>query len=65
MVMCGAKVLGDITLGDCTRVGANAVVIKDYRRGSGVLVGVPAVPKNESSKERLKSLGIYFDESSF
>lgn len=65
MVMCGAKVLGDITLGDCTRVGANAVVIRDYKRGYGVLVGVPAVPKNESSKERLKSLGIEFDESLF
>lgn len=65
MIMCGAKVLGEIELGDCTRVGANAVVIRDYKRGYGVLVGVPAVPKNESTKERLKSLGIEFDESLF
>ena len=50
---------------DCTRVGANAVVIKDYKRGYGVLVGVPATAKNESSKERLKFLGIDFDETLF
>lgn len=65
MVTCGAKVLGNITLGDCTRVGANAVVIKNYKRGYGVLVGVPATAKNESSKEKLKSLGIDFDEALF
>lgn len=65
MVMCGAKVLGGITIGNCTRIGANAVVIRDYKRGYGVLVGVPAVPKNESSKERLQSLGIEFDETLF
>ena len=65
MVMCGAKVLGDITIGNNTRIGANTVVIRDYKRGYGVLVGVPAVPKNESSKERLKQLGIEFDETLF
>ncbi len=56
MIMCGAKVLGGITIGNNTRIGANAVVIRDYKRGYGVLVGVPAVPKNESTKERLKGL---------
>lgn len=65
MVTCGAKVLGGIVIGDNTRIGANAVVIRDYKRGYGILVGVPAVPKKESSKERLKSLGINFDESLF
>lgn len=65
MVTCGAKVLGGIEIGNCTRIGANAVVIRDYKRGYGVLVGVPAVPKKESSKEKLKSLGIEFDESLF
>lgn len=65
MVMCGAKVLGGITIGNNTRIGANAVVIRDYKRGYGVLVGVPAVPKNESTKERLKALNIDFDESLF
>lgn len=65
MVMCGAKVLGGITIGDCTRIGANAVVIRDYKRGYGILVGVPAVPKKETTKEKLISLGIEFDESLF
>lgn len=63
MVTCGAKVLGGIVIGDNTRIGANAVVIKDYKRGHGILVGVPAVPKKEASKELLLSLGIEIDES--
>ena len=65
MVMCGAKVLGDITIGDNTRIGANAVVIKDYKRGHGVLVGVPAKPKKEATKELLLELGYDIDESLF
>lgn len=65
MIMCGAKVLGEVELGECTRVGANAVVLKDYKRGHGILVGVPAVPKKEASKELLLSLGIKIDESLF
>lgn len=50
MIMCGAKVLGGITIGNNTRIGANAVVIRDYKRGYGVLVGVPAVPKMSQQK---------------
>lgn len=65
MIMCGAKVLGEIELGDCTRVGANAVVIRDYKRGHGTLVGVPAVPKNEIPKEVLIAHGVKIDESLF
>ncbi len=62
MVMCGAKVLGDITLGNYTRVGANAVVIKDYKRGYGLLVGVPAKPKKEYPIEVLRKEGIAIEE---
>ena len=41
VVVCtGAKILGAITIGECSRVGANAVVIKDVPRDS-VVVGVP------------------------
>lgn len=40
VVGTGAKVLGAITIGECSRVGANAVVIKDVPRDS-VVVGVP------------------------
>lgn len=64
-VMCGAKVLGDIQLGDYTRVGANAVVIRDYKRGHGTLVGVPAVAKKEVSKQALIESGIKIDDSLF
>lgn len=65
MITCGAKVLGGITIGDCTRIGANAVVIRDYKRGYGVLVGVPARPVKETSKERLLRLGIKINEEDF
>lgn len=41
MVTCGAKVLGDITVGDGAVIGANAVVVKDVEPGA-VMGGVPA-----------------------
>jgi serine O-acetyltransferase len=37
----GAKILGDITVGDRARIGANAVVIEDVPEGATV-VGIPA-----------------------
>jgi serine O-acetyltransferase len=40
-VYCGAKVLGPITIGRNTRIGANAVVLKDAPPDC-VLAGVPA-----------------------
>ncbi len=41
MITCGAKVLGNITVGDGAIIGANAVVIRDVEPGA-VMVGVPA-----------------------
>lgn len=41
MVGAGAKLLGNITIGDNSSIGANAVVVKDAPAGS-VLVGIPA-----------------------
>lgn len=41
MITCGAKVLGDITVGDGAVIGANAVVVKDVEPGA-VMGGVPA-----------------------
>ena len=41
MITCGAKVLGDIKIGDNSVIGANAVVVKDVEAGS-VMVGIPA-----------------------
>ena len=47
VVGAGAKVLGNITLGDNVRVGANAVVIRDVP-ANAVVVGVPGrVVKHE------------------
>ena len=43
----GARILGPVTIGDDTQVGANAVVVKDVPAGA-VAVGVPAqvrIPK--------------------
>ena len=42
MITCGAKVLGDITVGDGAIIGANAVVVKNVEAGA-VMGGVPAV----------------------
>ncbi|MGE3077134.1 MAG: serine O-acetyltransferase [Dehalococcoidia bacterium] len=43
VVSCGARILGPITVGNGSVVGANAVVIRDVEPGS-VMVGVPAHP---------------------
>jgi serine O-acetyltransferase len=40
VVGAGAKILGPITIGDNTRIGANSVVVKDVPPNS-VVVGVP------------------------
>lgn len=37
----GAKILGDITIGDDAVIGANSVVLKDVPAG-GIAVGIPA-----------------------
>ena len=41
MITCGAKVLGNIKVGDDSVIGANAVVVKNVENGA-VMVGVPA-----------------------
>ena len=43
IVGAGAKILGDILIGDGARVGANAVVVKNVAPGQTV-VGIPARP---------------------
>lgn len=48
----GAKLLGDITVGNHITIGANAVVTCDVPDNS-IAVGVPAVIKPRRSKERV------------
>ncbi len=38
----GAKLFGDIVIGDNVKIGANAVVNKSFPEGNCTLVGVPA-----------------------
>lgn len=51
----GAKVLGPITIGAGSAVGANAVVTKDAPEDS-VLVGVPAKPRPKRTGEDTRAL---------
>lgn len=44
----GAKVFGGVTLGDNVRIGANAVVNKNFPSGS-ILVGIPAKNAHHST----------------
>lgn len=41
MITCGAKLLGNITIGDGAVIGANAVVVRDVEPGA-VMGGIPA-----------------------
>ncbi len=52
VIGAGAKILGAITVGECSRIGANAVVVVDIPRDS-VVVGVPGhVVHKESQSSR-------------
>jgi serine O-acetyltransferase len=54
VVGAGAKVLGPITLSDGSRVGSNAVVVKDVSEGSTV-VGVPGRVISSQSQDQSRS----------
>lgn len=49
IIGCGAKVLGPIRIGANSKIGANAVVLKDMEE-SATIVGIPAVNKNKKNK---------------
>jgi len=55
MITSGAKVLGAITVGDNSIIGANAVVVKDIPANS-VAVGVPAKVIKENPVKRYKGI---------
>lgn len=53
VVGAGAQILGAITLGECSRVGANAVVVESVPRDS-VVVGIPGkVVEHKVHKESM------------
>lgn len=45
IIGCGAKILGPISIGDGSKIGANSVVLKNVPKGK-TAVGIPAVIKN-------------------
>ena len=51
VIGAGAKILGDVTVGDESRVGANAVVIRDVPAHS-TAVGVPAEIRSTRGRRR-------------
>lgn len=51
VIGAGAKILGAITIGECSRIGANAVVVKDVPRES-VVVGVPGKVMHKEKPRR-------------
>jgi serine O-acetyltransferase len=57
VIGAGAKVLGAIIVGECSRIGANAVVVKDVPPNS-VVVGVPGqiVVRSKPSTSTLPDL---------
>ncbi|MGF3055744.1 serine O-acetyltransferase EpsC [Microbacterium sp. YY-01] len=54
-VGAGAKVLGPISVGDRSVIGANAVVTKDAPADS-ILVGVPAKPRQRTQDDDTRAL---------
>ena len=51
VIGAGAQVLGAITVGNCSRIGANAVVVKDVPSDS-VVVGVPGHVVHKAHNDR-------------
>ena len=63
MISAGAKVLGNITIGDNTKIGAGSVVLKDIPTNSTV-VGVPGriVKRNNIKCEQIDLDQIHFPD---
>ena len=60
VIGAGAQVLGPITVHECARIGANAVVTKDVPRGA-MAVGIPARvvnPPDHSSEDAFEPYGV-------
>jgi serine O-acetyltransferase len=61
MVSAGAKVLGNITIGDNVKIGAQAVVLKDVPPNCTV-VGVPGVIVVREGQRIVKPAGVDLDQ---
>ncbi len=55
----GAKIFGDIILGNNMRIGANAVVNKSFPEGNGLLVGIPAKLVSKTGPELQEDDNLY------
>ncbi|MCS4484911.1 serine O-acetyltransferase [Gleimia sp. 6138-11-ORH1] len=55
MIGAGAKILGPITVGDSSKIGANAVVVKDVP-AEHVAIGIPAANKPLCEESRAADL---------
>ena len=60
VIGAGAKVLGAITVGTNTRIGANAVVVKDVEPNM-VVVGVPGKPVERRKKQPAHQPDLHHD----
>jgi serine O-acetyltransferase len=61
VVGAGAKILGAITIGRCSRIGANAVVVKPVPPNA-VVVGVPGQVVRRSGKPAEEMLDLHHDQ---
>ena len=57
LIGCGARVLGDIVVGEGARVGAGAIVVEDVPPGATV-VGFPAFITRQGGEVRRSARGM-------
>ena len=57
IVGSGAQILGPITIGECARIGANTVVLKDVPENA-TMVGNPAKNISINSDSSFKPYGV-------
>ena len=61
VIGAGAKILGAITIGACSRIGANAVVVKDVPFNS-VVVGIPGHVTNKKNSPQPRKPDLNHDK---
>jgi serine O-acetyltransferase len=61
VIGAGAKILGAITVGECSRIGANAVVVEDVPSNS-IVVGIPGRISNKNHSANFKKPDLNHDK---